>query len=362
MDRTAFRILDTLSRDPGSPVSINELTKRISRLHGPAYYKNIYDRVRGLSGEGLLKKTAFGNASRVSLNFDDYGLPSLLGEMECEKKRRLMGSGNWLRSLISSLDERFRPFLISSISIVKPLKAASLNRAELLFILPDTQPFETKGGPEPAETLKEREIRERIAIHSSIRELEGHRNLRLDPLILKGSELLSLLRSGDPTIGGMLSDQVTFLRPEDFWISIREAIRKGAIPAGTVPNPAEMPEGDIAYNLESFGYREFGREAEGRDIPLEYVITSVLLSGDARRAGAVPVLLSKNRPNYSLLLFLCRKYGRLERLLGLLNALRKIKCTSGALSAIRILEATGIKEEKADLKSIKKRMEMYHAI
>lgn len=361
MDRTTFRILDTLSRDLGSHVSINELTKRISRLHGPAYYKNIYDKVQKLSRKRLLRTTTVGNTCQVCLNFDSYELSSLLGEMEYEKKRALISSGNWLLSLISSLDEQFRPFPISSISIIRPLKAASLNRAELLFILPDPRPFEIDGKPGSTETVKERNLRERIAIHSAIRGLERHHNTRLDPLILNKSEFFSLLRPRDPTLRDMLSDQATFFRPEDFWITVKEAKWKGTEFGGARVTPNKISEGDIAYNLERFGYREFGKGGKGRDIPLEYVITSVLLSGDARRTEAIPVLLAKNKPNYSLLLFLCQKHSRLEKLLGLLNALKKIKCSNDALSAIRIIEALGIREEKADLRDIKKKMELYHA-
>lgn len=362
MDKTTFRILDTLSRDLSSPASINELTKRISRLHGPAYYKNIYDKVQELSKRKLLKTITIGNTCQVYLNFDNYELSSFLGEMEYEKKRTLIRSGNWFLTLISKLDEHFRPSMIGSISIIRPLKAASLNRAELLFIMPDPRPFEIDGKPEPMERVKRKALGERIAIHSTLMSLGNHLNIRIDPLILDKSELSYLLKSKDSTLKEMLSDQIAFFRPEDFWITIREAKANGIEFGGFEVNPAKISERDIAYNLERFGYREFGKRGKGMDIPLEYIITSILLSGDARRTGAIPILLAKNKPNYSLLLFLCQKYNRLEKLFGLLDTLNKIKGSREVGFAIKILETIGIEKEKADLKGIKKKMELYHAI
>lgn len=361
MDRTTFRILDTLSRNLGRHVSINELTRMISRLHGTAYYKNIYDKVQELSGRKLLKTIALGNTCQVSLNLDSPELSTLLAEMEYEKKRSLMGSGNRLLALISELDKEFRHFLIGSISIIRPLKAASMNRVEFLFILPDPKPLEINERPEPIEDVRRKALEERIAIHSATRRVGERQNIRLDPLILEEKELISLLDAKDPTIKEMFSEQVTFFRPEDFWIIMKDSWR-GKEPSDMEINPARISDRDMAYSLERFGYREFGASEAGKEISLEYIITSILLSDDARRNQAIPVLLSKNRPRYSLLLFLCQKYSRLERLLGILNALEKIKPSPEVSSAIKILNAIGIREEKAGLKGIKKKMELYHAI
>ena len=66
MDDTEFRVLDTLSRDPGRDVSISELTRDIRRLHGTAYYANTYKALHKLREEGIVRITKTGNSSLVS--------------------------------------------------------------------------------------------------------------------------------------------------------------------------------------------------------------------------------------------------------------------------------------------------------
>ena len=60
MDETTFRILDTLSSGLGSPVSINELTKKINERYGTAYYANIYEKAQRLVKRGIIGITRTG--------------------------------------------------------------------------------------------------------------------------------------------------------------------------------------------------------------------------------------------------------------------------------------------------------------
>jgi hypothetical protein len=355
MDRTTFRIMDTLSRDLASPASINELTKRISKLHRKAYYKNVYDKVQELSGKGSLRITSAGKSSLVSINFDSPAVTTLLGEMEIMKKSALVSSEDRISGLMSAIDAHFRKGSdIISISMSTPLKNISLNRAELLIIIHDPSRSREESGHSKADPDKREEA------HSGLCSLGNHLNIRIDSLALERGEFISLLRKGDPFLKSFLSDHSAFFRPEDLWIAIGEACREG-IRFNETPDPPGISERDLSHNLERLGYIEFGKQGSGRDIPLEYVITSVLLSGDARRIEAVPVLLSKNKANYSLLTFLCKKHNVAGILLGLLRALNKIRPSRETLLPIRTMKAAGIKEKKADLKVIKKKMELYHA-
>ncbi len=347
MDKTTFRILDTLSRDLASPVSINELTKRITRLHSPAYYKNVYDRVHELSRRRLLSVSTTGNASQVSLNLGSYLLTDMLAEVEMINKRTLLENREGIQAILMELESCLsRDFpLIDSVSLVAPKRNLSLNRLEFLIIL-------------------KRGATDLMDMHLCLRRLQSMHNISIDPLILSESEFTGFLRSSEYNpLKDMLSDKIAVLNPVNLWRLLSKHLTSGMVikSTGSV-DITRIPEKDLSYNLERFGYREFGtRTRAGRRICLECIIISAMLSSDARKRESVPILLAKNKINYSLLVFLCQEHNILNKLLGLLNTLKKIKCSNEALSAIRILEAIGIDEEKADLKGIKKKMELYHA-
>ena len=92
MDETTFRILDTLSRELGRQISINELTRKIAKQHGSAYYANIYKKLLALNKEGTILIGRIGKSSIISLNFKNYLLIDLLIEMELKKKKGIHGA------------------------------------------------------------------------------------------------------------------------------------------------------------------------------------------------------------------------------------------------------------------------------
>jgi hypothetical protein len=100
---------------------------------------------------------------------------------------------------------------------------------------------------------------------------------------------------------------------------------------------------------------------EGPYICIEFIIASLLIENNARRIEAIPILLAKNKANYSLLTFLSRKYGFENKLLGILRALSSLKPTDDIRGAIRILEATKTAEINADERGIREKMRLYRA-
>jgi hypothetical protein len=93
-------------------------------------------------------------------------------------------------------------------------------------------------------------------------------------------------------------------------------------------NPIDITEKDMIYNLARFGYREFGTSVnKALDYSIEYIVTAILLKGDARRIEAIPVLFLKNvvAINSELLVFLCKKYNVMEKLLSLFSTDKVIK-------------------------------------
>lgn len=353
MDETTFRILDALSRDLGRPTSINELTGRIRKLHKTAYYKNIYDKVQELKRQDIVKLERIGKSSIIWLNFNNYRLTEILDEMEKEKKWKFLEGREKIKRLFMDIKRLLDEFPVDSVIVINPESNLHFNRAEFLFIL-----------YEPIDDLSLYEDTPRT-IYSVIKGLEKDYYMELDCLILGEEEFKELLGAGEANPAKeMLPDHITIISPEDFWVIIKEALSNGIkIKREEEVNPAKISEADLTHNLSRFGYEEMGPRIEkGRDICLEYIITSILISGDARRAEAVPILLAKNRPRYSILLFLCKKYGKLGKLLGLLKALDKIKKTGDAENAIKIMEKMKVKEEPPDEKAIKQKMGLYHAI
>lgn len=349
MDKTTFRILDTLARGIGRPISINDLTGKIARRYGGAYYANVYKKLLSLNKEGIVNITKVGNSSVTSLNFKNYFMVDLLTEMELKKKQEFLGNRTEGQMLFLDLDNYCSdlPF-IKSISLIYPERNARLNRAELLILI-KTQDSGTR------DTLDK--------IFTSLQRIH---NTKIDYLILTKDAFLELLKSDETnSLKEMLSNQITILFPQAFWAEIRSILEKGIQFAfsDAETNPAKIPEQDIAYNLARFGYKEIGPKVEqGEKISIEYITASILMKDDARRKNAIPIILAKSKANYALLIFLAQKYGLSGKLLGLMKALKKIKPVAELHEAIRTLEAMDVKETKADEKAIKAKMRLYNEI
>jgi len=194
--------------------------------------------------------------------------------------------------------------------------------------------------------------------------LQNIHNIKIDYLILTENEFLELIKSEDSNpLKDMFEDKIAFFSSQNFWITIKTALRNIRIKTEKETNPAKITNQDLIYNLNRFGYKEMGQKMEqGKKICIEYIITSVLLEDDARRIDAIPIFLIKNKINYNLLMFLCKKYEKEEKLLGILKVLNKVKENEETKNAIRILEAVGTTEIKANEKSILEKMRLYNAI
>lgn len=365
MDETTFRILDALTRDLGRPTSINELTGKIRKLYKTAHYKNIYDKIQGLKRQDILKLERIGKSSIIWLNFNNYRLTEMLGEMEKEKKWKILEDKEKIKKIVMDLEEHFRSYIIYSVIMANPEDNIALNRMELLILLPNKQIGEWRKNGEPDNSMTSFYENQSGEICLIIDGMEKYYNMKLDCLVLYEEEFKELLNSDEANpVKEMLPDHIAIMGPDDFWVAIKIALMEGIkIKREEGINPAKISEMDLIYNLSRFGYREMGSEIKrGRDICLEYIITSILIGGDARRVEAIPVLLAKNRPRYGLLLFLCKKYGKLGKLLGLLKTLDKIIKSKEAGNAIKIMEKMKVKEEPTDEKAIRQKMRLYHAI
>jgi len=353
VDEATFRILDTLSRELGSTISIHQLTAKIRQYHGTGYYARTYNKLNELSKQGLIKITKAGRSSIPSLDFSSYMLLDLLSEIDMRKKREFLAGFKNLQLPLMDMEAFARnDSQIESISLINPEHNAKHNRAEILILLHD---IDSSNLPDKL-----------ISIHSALRTLQSSRIIRIDSLPLATKDFHSLLISNEINpLKEMLSNRITFYNPGSFWQNIAEISRSSGkiIFEKEETNPAKISDTDIHYNLSRFGYRELGIEPqERRSICIEFIIAAIMIREGARLIDSIPIILAKNRADYSLLIFLSQKYGLSSRLLGLLKVLEKLKPNRETASAIRILESLGVKGTRVNEKVVEQKMRLYDAI
>jgi len=350
MDKAAIRILDTISSSLGDSLSINQLTQRIKEAYGSAYYANIYQKLQELKSESLLNLEPIGRSSSVKLNFNNYLLIDTLAEMEIEKKLDFLSQRKNLFPLFSELDAALTDRCsIKSVTAINPLKNVKLNRFELLFLLRKTPGY----------------LGETVELSQEMLKLERKHNLKISSLILDEHDFVDFLTSDEVNpVREALSQQVTFANPQGFWSQIKELAQKTQIRTiSSETKPLSIPDSDLNFNLNKFGYSEFGTSfVEGKKFCIEYITTSLLLREEARGIDATAVILAKNRFNSNLLAFLSQKYQTAPRLLGILKILGQTHPKPEVSQTIKILEAINSTELPADEVSIKQKLELYNAL
>jgi len=356
MDETTYRILGILSRNMGSPTSINELTKKIEKTYGGAHYANIHEKIQDLNRDGIIILSRSGRSSLISMNFDNYLIIDLLAEMELRRKQDFLRGKQEMQMLMLEMNTYLHNLLlIKSASLMHPERNAKLNKADLLIHLKES------GDRKSIEESK-------IGIHTIVDALQKIHNIRIDYLLLEDTMFLDLLKSNERNpIREALHNKIAVLHPQDFWMEIRNATEKGIkiIAEENETNPAKINEQNLVFNLARFGYTELGPKIkQGNLICIEYIIAAIMSWNDARRMDAIPIILAKNskKINYDLLLFLARKFDFEGKMLGILKALRNL-AVHGITSIdepIRLLDAMKIEEIKTDSKSMKEKLRRYN--
>lgn len=353
LDTTTRRILNVLSQDLGRPFSINQLTQKIKETYGTAYYANIYNRLHDLEKRQFVTLNQIGKSSIITLNFQNYLLTDLMAELEISRKIDALVGKASLQRLLEKMDRNFGNHpSIKSICSMDLERNIKLNRLELFFLLRNTD----------ADHAHQEET---VTIYTKLRSMESQYNLKIDGLTLDEAEFKQFLESSEANpVKEMMYRKTVLFCPQTFWNTVREIIEKGTkirIDENEL-NPADITETDLAYNLTRFGYEEFGSTTKaGNTICIEDIATALLMQRSIRRTDAIPIILAKNDANSNLLIFLTKKYEVAGRLLGLLKILMQARPREYVEQAIRLLEASGAKEVKADKKSILQRMTLYGA-
>jgi hypothetical protein len=265
MDKETIRILNTISANIGDSLSINQLTNRIKDMYGSAYYANIYQKLQELKSEGLLELEPIGRSSSVKLNFNNYLLIDNLAEMEIEKKLDFLSKKKNLFPLFADMDEILTDKCsIKFVTAINPSKNVKVNRVELLFLLRETPGY----------------LHETIELSEKMLSLERKYNLKISSLILDESDFVDLLTSDEVNpVREALSQQITIYNPQAFWIQIKKIAQKSQIRTVTSETkPLNISDSDSTFNLNRFGYSEFGASfRQGKKFCVEYITTSLLL-------------------------------------------------------------------------------------
>jgi hypothetical protein len=352
LDETSFKILETLSRDIGTEMSINQLIERIGETYGSAYYANVYNKLQQLARDKTIALDKAGNAYRVSLNFYDYWIVDLLTQMEIMKKQKTLADTPRLLLLLSEVETTLKAIPnLSSISAIKPIKNEAVNRLELLIILKEDKRFTE---------------RTKLADYATslMRRAEG---TKIDGLILTESEFTNMLSHKEQNPAKeMIGYKVTFFGAQNFWSMIKSVIEKGIGVRAELQEtiPAKMHQKDLVYNMARFGYRELGRTIEqGVDFCVEYVVAAMLAKGDARLIEAVPVILAKQKVNYNMLFFIAQKFRLLDSLLGILKTFNEIlpQKSNEVGYVIEAMKEMDVNEAAVNKNSIKEKLRLYHA-
>ncbi len=350
MDKVTLKILETITSSMGDSLSINQLTSRIKDRYGSAYYANIYEKLQDLKNDSLLNLEPIGRSSSIKLNFEHYLLIDILSEMEIEKKLDFLSNKTGLISFFTELDKSLTDkCCIRSISAIEPQKNVKLNRIELLSLLNQTPDY-------PDQTIE---------LYKATLSLQRKHNLKINNLIIARSDFFSLLTSDEVNpVREALSQQITLYNPQAFWSQIKEVAQKNQIRTlHSQTKPLSIPQSDLNFNLNRFGYREFGTGfVEGQKFCIEYIAISLLLREEARGVDAAAVILAKNSFNSNLLVFLSQKYELSPLLLGILNVLQQTNTKPEVDNTVRILKAINTQELPADEDSIRQRLELYNAL
>jgi hypothetical protein len=349
-----YRILDTISSYLGEPLSINQLTERIKEKYGNAHYSNTYKKIKELETIGALTNDYQGRSCIIKPNFENEITIDLFSEVEIQRKITFLKENKELSNIFSALRKHLDDICsIRSISSINSQKNSELNRLELIFL---TRKF--KDQSEYGTITCE--------LYNRTKEIQEQYNLRIDSLILNESEFSFFISSKEINpLREAIGREITIFCPQAFWSTIKEISEETEIVSiKTETNPYDIPETDIIYNLNRFGYKEFGSKfSQGKRYCIEYILISLLLSKEIRRLEAIPIILAKNDFKPNLLAFLAQKYTATAKLLGILRTLQNIKPSDKIEETINLMKTLTDKEETLiDEESAIRNLRLYNVL
>jgi len=198
-----------------------------------------------------------------------------------------------------------------------------------------------------------------------LQRLQNKHNIKTDSLILNKHDFQQFITTDEINPAReSLGEKIILSGPQAFYGQIKDIAENTEIKVlREETKPLKIPNADLTYNLNRFGYQEFGRPmTQGRNISIEYVVTTLLLQDDTRLQEAAPVILAKNTFNSNVLAFLSKKFDTNARLIGIMKILREFKPTTETNETIDLLNTFGSKEIPTDKKDVLSKLKLFNAL
>lgn len=340
MNRTSFRVLETLSRNIGRDLPISSLRDEIEAQFGTAHYKNVHEAVSQLSQAGYLRVDEAGRSRLVSLELTRGETVDLLAEVDLRSSREARDEPLTLPTPTARIaDVLLGDPAVGTAFLVDVDVNLHLNRLELVAATRSTSTAEHHEPGSAGGSLVEPDL---YHLHERLQVEAAKANVRADVLVLTETELKRGLAATElHPVQVQAKRRRTLVDPQRFWWLVRQARREGpeprmrAAPAGQTP-PLDLvswireDRDRLGQHLERFGYTEMGTGSSPvEEACVELVIAAALGSDEPRRRYAAAVLLAKNEVNPRLLAFLATKHDLAGDLLGMLRALEEHPRTPG---------------------------------
>lgn len=354
LDTRTFRVLDTLARELGNPLSIRELAKQVESHHGTGHYANVYEKLQKLADEGLVTFQTSGRSKIPRLRLDHTALTDTMANLELWRKRQLLDKRPSAAEALHRIeDELGEDPGVLSICLIDAERNLKLRRLELLILLRDR-----RGNHRSAHS-----IASELRLMEAVSKLSRDTSLRLDPWVVSADEFGELLTGRDANPAPRaLHGETSLWNPQAFWRAISEHLpRADGLAAESPRRLGSVPEDIFARNLIRWGYEERGRELDVTPTPIcpEAVAVGALASGIPRWHGAAAVVLSTASFRPTLLAYLAKSEDVQDEMGGILTALQNRRPKPEAEHALDLLQVLGAEPEPIEQDMVTNALELY---
>ncbi|MBA3750695.1 MAG: hypothetical protein H0X03_07400 [Nitrosopumilus sp.] len=307
-------IIETLLIHSKYSFSINGLVKKLQENYNRGTYATINKRIKIMEKQEKILTKKLGKAILINLNFSNSSLLNSLNELENYKRDMIIAEYPIFKEISDQLISIFDKEYLHSFYCSYTKSNLRRNRIELTII-----------------TLKEISKTEKQELSISINSIATIKNIRIDYLILTVNKYNVLLQTEEFNhINETLYNRIVLLYSNNFWKSIVPILSelekidlKYDNNYQTETDLSEISEEVIIYNLNRFGYTEFGSQHKiDKKISNEYLIITILLKSNQRWLYSIKIIMDRNqyKLNLALLVFLCKKYSLLEKLIEIIKA------------------------------------------
>lgn len=306
-------ITETLLLHSRYSFSINGLAKKLQENYSRGSYSTVNIRIKDMEKEKKILIRKLGNTTLVNLNFEDFQILRSLYELEGYKVNKIIAEYPFFNEIHNQLSKLFDQ---SRYSICSSYTRSNLkrNRIELIFITYDII------------TDTDRQVIARWIMETGIM-----KNIRIDYFIITMKKFKEYLQTEDFNyVKEVLYNRIVLVHSIDFWNSILPTLSKLENmdlkydnDYSTETDFTEISDDVIIYNLDRYGYKEFGPSYKiEKKISIEYLIMAILMKQNQRWYESVKVIANRNpaKLDLELLVFLCKKYSLLEKLIEIIKA------------------------------------------